>query len=76
MLTQSLSPKFSPLYKFCDAPGSLYHMIWECSANPKIARIPHPSREQREKELSSSGPDSCSFGWWKGPLQQESPMES
>lgn len=50
--------QYFQLCKFCASAGTLYHMVWECSANPKIPRIAHPSREQWEKELSSSGLDS------------------
>lgn len=40
--------------QFCNAPCTLYHMVWECQLNPSLSPISNPSIEQWEEVLASS----------------------
>lgn len=39
---------------FCSAANTLYHMVWECPANPSIPPVTAPNIEQWEAQLRST----------------------
>lgn len=46
--------QYDPHCRFCKAPFTLYHMVWECQLNPSLSAVSNPSVEQWEGELASS----------------------